>query len=266
MAVKAAIISDRFVAGFIMSRFRNILKKIWRVTLKVIIIFFAASFLTALAYRWIPVPVTPLMLIRVAEQLTDGKEVRLKKNWQPIEKISPHLPLAVVAAEDQLFLKHWGFDTDAMERAFKNNQKGKRIKGASTISQQTAKNVFLWPGRTYFRKALEVYFTALIELLWSKERILEVYLNVIEMGEGIYGADAASEIYFRTSAEKVSAQQAALIAAILPNPRKYSAVKPTPYIQGRQQWILRQMRNLGGRLIFHPEEKQEKKKKIQKKS
>jgi monofunctional glycosyltransferase len=245
-----------------MDKIKKIWIRFWRLFLKALLIFFVSSFLLVIAYRWIPVPFTPLMIIRVAEQISDGKEIKLKKDWQSIEKIAPHFPLAVVAAEDQLFLKHWGFDLKSMERAFDQNKKGKRIKGASTISQQTAKNVFLYPGRTYFRKALEAYFTLLIELTWPKERILEVYLNVIEMGDGIYGAEAASQNYFRKPALKVSAPEAALVAAVLPNPRRYSAVKPTSYIQGRQQWILKQMRNLGKLEFQKAEEVQPKKKKL----
>ena len=228
-----------------MKKINGILKKFYKFLLKLILGLFAFSIITVVIFRWIPVPVTPLMLIRLTEQVLDGKKLKLKKDWEPIEKISHHLPLAVVASEDQQFVHHWGFDLKAIEKAFKRNQKSKRMKGASTISQQTAKNVFLWPGRNYFRKGLEVYFTALIELFWSKERILEVYLNVIEMGDGIYGAQAASVVYFKKDATKLSASQAALIAAILPNPRKYSAIKPSGYVSGRQQWVLRQMRNIG---------------------
>lgn len=165
-----------------------------------------------------------------------------------MEHIAPSLSLAVIASEDQLFPEHWGFDFKAIEKAVKNNnstKKKKRIKGGSTISQQTAKNVFLWPGRSWVRKGFEVYFTMLIEGLWSKERIMEVYLNVIEMGDGIYGAEAASQAYFHKPAERLSQGQAALIAAVLPNPLKWSPLKPTPYILGRQAWIIRNMNNLG---------------------
>ncbi len=192
-----------------------------------------------------PVPVTPLMAIRWVEQVFDKeKEVRFKKDWVSIDKISRHMPQAVVAAEDQKFLDHFGFDREAMEKAWEGNKKGKRIKGASTITQQTAKNVFLWPGRNLIRKGLEAYFTILIEVLWSKERIMEVYLNVIEMGEGIYGIEAAAQTYYKKPAAKLSRQEAAMIAAVLPNPRRWSPARPTPYIYGRQSWILRQMNNI----------------------
>jgi monofunctional glycosyltransferase len=223
----------------------KIVKKIFRYLLKIILWLFILSIGFTIIYRFVPIPITPLMVIRLYEQAKDEKkELRLYKDWVSIKKISKHVPQAVVAAEDQKFLTHNGFDWEAMKTAWENNKKGKRVKGASTISQQTAKNVFLWPSRTMLRKGLEAYFTFLIELLWSKERIMEVYLNVIEMGEGIYGIEAASQTFFKKSAEKLSRNEAALIAAVLPNPRRWSPARPTPYIQGRQTWILRQMNNL----------------------
>lgn len=197
------------------------------------------------------------MIIRCVEQKQDGKDMKLKKDWVSYDEISPALPLAVVAAEDQLFLDHYGFDFNAIEKALKNNEKKskrKKMKGASTISQQTAKNVFLWPSRTWVRKGFEVYFTGLIEIFWSKQRILEVYLNVVEMGDGVYGAEAAARHHFKKSAAKLSRSEAAAIAACLPNPRKWSASKPTGYISGRQAWILRNMNNIE-RLDFENEDK-----------
>lgn len=223
----------------------KILKRIFRLLFKIFLWFFILSIGFTVLYRFLPVPITPLMVIRLYEQLKDEKkELRLNKDWVSIKKISKHVPQAVVASEDQKFLDHYGFDWEAMDKAWENNKKGKRVKGASTISQQTAKNVFLWPARNIFRKGLEAYFTFLIELFWSKERIMEVYLNVIEMGEGIYGIEAASQSYFKKSAEKLSRNEAALIAAVLPNPRRWSPARPTPYIQGRKIWILGQMNNL----------------------
>lgn len=174
----------------------------------------------------------------------DNPEAPVHHQWVNIEKISPHLQLAVVASEDQNFLNHNGFDYSAIRKAIEENKSGKRIRGASTISQQTAKNVFLWPQRSWIRKGLEVYFTFLIELFWSKERILEVYLNSIEMGKGIYGAEAASQFWFSKSAKQLSASEAAAISAILPNPREYRANPPSAYISQRKEWIQRQMRNL----------------------
>lgn len=221
-------------------------KKIFRIIWKTAVGFFALSILSVLFFRFIPVPVTPLMLIRSVGHVIDGKELRLKHDWVSIDEISKNLPLAVVCSEDQNFLNHSGFDMKAIEQSIEASKRGnKRLRGASTISQQTAKNVFLWPGRSWVRKGLEVYFTVLIEFVWSKERIMEVYLNSIEMGNGIYGAEAAARFYFKTSAKNLSKTQAAAIAAVLPNPRKYSANPPGPYVQSRIGWIVGQMNQWG---------------------
>jgi monofunctional glycosyltransferase len=223
----------------------KLFKWIWRLIWKSALYFFLLSIGFTILYRFVPVPITPLMVIRLFEQAFDeNKEVRLKKDWVPFSEISKNAPQAVYASEDQKFLDHKGFDFEAMEKAWENNKKGKRVKGASTITQQTVKNVFLWPGRSYLRKGLEAYFTVLVELIWSKERIMEVYLNVIEMGDGIYGIEAASQTYYKKPAAKLNRNQAAMIAAVLPNPRRWNPTKPTPYIIGRQAWILRQMNNL----------------------
>jgi len=221
-----------------------VFRKLLRLLLKLIIWFLALSIGTVIMLRFVPPPVTPLMIIRVVEQLSEGKKVKLAKDWVPIESISRYLPLAVMASEDQKFADHFGFDFDAIAKARKYNERkgGKKVKGASTISQQTAKNVFLWPDRSYVRKGFEVYFTFLIELIWSKERIMEVYLNEIEMGDGIYGAEAASQFYFHKPCRALSRTESALIAACLPNPRKWSPAKPTPYIIRKKNWIVRQMR------------------------
>ena len=213
--------------------------------LKVLLWFLGLSIFSVILFRFVPVPVTPLMLVRCGEQLVDGQKLILKKDWVSLDEISPDLQLAVICSEDQNFLEHHGFDFDAIEKALKHNEKNKRKWGASTISQQTAKNVFLWQGRSWLRKGFEVYFTALIELFWSKERIMQVYLNVIEMGKGIYGAEAASKIYFHKSAKNLSARESALIAAVLPNPRKWSPAKPTPYVLRRHIFIIQQMFNYG---------------------
>jgi monofunctional biosynthetic peptidoglycan transglycosylase len=223
-------------------------KRIRSFILKAIIGFFVLSIGLVVLYRFVPVPFTLLMLQRCVEQKMNGKDLKLSKDWVSADKISPKMRLAVVAAEDQLFYDHNGFDTKAIEKAMKYNEKQqakkrKRMRGASTISQQTAKNVFLWASRSWVRKGFEVYFTFLIELIWSKERILEVYLNVIETGDGIYGVEAAAQTFFKTSAAKLSASQAAAIAAVLPNPRKWNAGKPSAYISRRQSWIMRQMSN-----------------------
>lgn len=217
------------------------MKKFFRFLLKLVLGLFLFSILMVVIYKWVPVPFTPLMAIRYFE----NPEQELRHDWVPMEEISNNLKLAVIASEDQNFLRHNGFDYQAIQKAMEDNRKGKRVRGASTISQQTAKNVFLWPERSWFRKGLEVYFTFLIELFWSKERILEVYLNSIEMGQGIYGAEAAAQAWFGKSAENLTAYEAAAIAAILPNPRQYRANPASNYIQGRQAWIVRQMQNLG---------------------
>lgn len=178
----------------------------------------------------------------------------MKKDWEPLEKISPNLQLAVVCSEDQNFVHHSGFDFDAINKAIKYNEHHRRKHGASTISQQTAKNVFLWTGRSWFRKGLEVYFTFLIECLWSKERIMEVYLNVIETGDGIYGAEATATIFFHKHALYLSKGEASLIAAVLPNPIRFSIARPGGYILKRQGWIIHQMALWGGPLQYDEEE------------
>lgn len=221
-------------------------KKIYRFLWKCAGVLFGLSLCFVLLFRFFPVYVTPLMLIRAAEQLATGKKLQLQHSWVSIEAISKNLSLAVICSEDQNFMDHFGFDFKAIERSLDAAQKGtKRLRGASTISQQTAKNVFLWPGRSWVRKGLEVYFTVLIEIAWSKERILEVYLNSIEMGDGIYGAEAASQHYFKKNAKNLSKTQAAALAAVLPNPREYRAHPPSSYIRSRINWIVGQMRHFG---------------------
>ena len=205
-------------------------------------LFFSSTILAVVVLRFVPVFFTPLMFIRCGEQLADGKSLTMHHNWVSLDKISPHLPVAVMASEDQRFLLHHGFDFDAIQKAAKRNMQGGKKLGASTISQQTAKNVFLWPGRSWIRKGFEMYFTALIELMWSKQRIMEVYLNSIEMGDGIYGADAVAEYNFGTTANSLTRAQCALVAATLPNPRKFSSKYPSPYMRKRQNQIMLNMR------------------------
>lgn len=223
---------------------------------KVTLWFLAISICSVILFRFVPVPITPLMVIRCVQQKANNKPVILKKEWAPLEHISNAMQLAVVCAEDQNFLKHNGFDFGAIEKAMEHNKSNRRKRGASTISQQTAKNVFLWPQRSWIRKIFEVYFTFLIELLWDKERIMEVYLNVAEMGNGVYGAEAASQLYFYKSAKSLTPAESALIAAALPNPRKYKVKKPGGYVQKRQVWIIQQMNFWGGRLDYNVEEKE----------
>ena len=213
---------------------------------RLLILFIACSLIGVLLFRFIPVPFTPFMVVRTIEQVSEGKGFRWHKKWVPLQQISKNVPKAMLAAEDQNFLEHNGFDFEAIKKAYKSNEKGRRVKGASTISQQTAKNVFLWPGRTWVRKGLEAWFTILIELFWSKERIMEVYVNVIEMGQGIYGIEAASREYYNKSSAELSRGEAAMIASILPNPILYSPMHPDPKIFRKQKRVLGNMSKLKG--------------------
>lgn len=238
------------------------IKKVFRFVRNLLIIFFASSILAVIIYRFMPVYVTPLMVIRSAEQLVSGEKPTWKHTWVSFDKISPHLPMAVIASEDNRFATHNGFDFIEIEKAMKENEKRKRKRGASTISQQTAKNVFLWPQSSWVRKGFEVYFTFLIELCWSKERIMEVYLNSIEMGKGIYGAEATARNKFNTTAIRLSKGQCALIAATLPNPIRFDSARPSSYLLRRQQQIQRLM-NLVPK--FPPTEQEGPKKKTKRK-
>ena len=208
--------------------------------------FCASTILAVVLLRFVPVYFTPLMFLRLAQQHSEGSSLTIEHTWVPLERISPSLPVAVIASEDGKFLHHHGFDFEAIEYAAKRNSEHpeKQKLGASTITQQTAKNVFLWPGRSWVRKGLEAYFTVLIELFWTKQRIMEVYLNSIEMGPGIYGAEAVARQHFSCTAEKLTRSQCALIAATLPNPRRFSSKNPSAYMQRRQARILREMRHV----------------------
>jgi len=224
---------------------KPILKRIGRFLAKCLMWFFIISIGLVVVDRFVPIYFTPLMFIRVVEQLADGDSPKLEHKWVPIEKISKNMSDAAIASEDNMFMEHHGFDFKGIEKAFEHNLRRKRIHGGSTISQQTAKNVFLYPDRSYFRKAVEAYFTALIELCWGKERIMEVYLNVIEMGDGIYGVEEASQIYFHKPASQLSKSEASLIAVCLPNPRKYNPAHPSPFIQSRKIDNLHTMAQIG---------------------
>ena len=241
-----AVLKIRIDLGSLVFLFRYIFKIVLRIVISLLVVTVGL----VVIYRYWKVPYTPLMIIRCFEQKSAGEKMVLKHDWVDLEHISEKLQLAVICSEDQNFLKHSGFDWKAIEKAMEYNSDHKQLRGGSTISQQTAKNVFLWPGRSYIRKAFEVYFTALIELLWSKERIMEVYLNSIEMGNGIYGAEAAAQFWFRKSASELTADNAAAITAILPNPRKYVANPPGPYIARRKEWIKKQMRLWGNQLDY----------------
>ncbi|HEY4164261.1 MAG TPA: monofunctional biosynthetic peptidoglycan transglycosylase [Dongiaceae bacterium] len=200
--------------------------------------FLLVSVIWTALYATLPIPITPLMVIRLAEGYG------FSKRWMPYEKISPNLARAAIASEDSGFCQHHGFEWEAIENAWHRNQKSKRIRGGSTISNQTAKNAFLWPDRTYPRKALEYYFTGLIELLWGKKRILEVYMNVVEFGPGIYGAEAAAQHYFHKPASALSRREAALLVAVLPSPLKWSVARPGPYVQSRTATIAARMMDI----------------------
>jgi monofunctional biosynthetic peptidoglycan transglycosylase len=198
-----------------------------------------------LLFAFVPVPYTGMMLERQLTAWWQGKQTYQRHHqWVPLEQISRHVMQAAVASEDQKFLDHSGFDMQAIEKALVYNSKGKKIRGASTISQQTAKNVFLWSGRSWLRKGLETGFTLLIEAVWGKERILEIYLNSIEFGPGVFGVEAAAQQYFKRSAAQLTAQQAALMVTVLPNPNRFLLQRPSPYMYKRQQWVLKQMRQL----------------------
>jgi len=214
--------------------FGQIMRFFW----KLIIWFNVISLFFVVLYKFVPVPYTPLMVIRYFENKSAGKDIETKHNWVPLENISKNLQKAVIASEDGRFFEHYGLDFSAMQKAAVGNFKGKKLKGGSTITQQTAKNIFLWQGRSYLRKALEAYYTVLIELIWGKERILEVYLNSIEMGDGIYGAEAATEHWYKKDCKSLTRMQAAGIAAILPNPRRFNP-NGSAYISRKQSRIAR---------------------------
>lgn len=220
------------------SKTRILLRKTWRWTWRIFSIMFIAQLVYIILLRWVDPPITITQLSRWLNK--EG----LTRDYVDWSKISPEMKLAVIASEDQLFMEHSGFDWKSMNKAYEKNKKSKRVRGASTISQQTAKNVFLWQGRSYFRKALEVYFTFMIEILWGKERILEVYLNVAETGKGLFGVEAASRRFFGKAASKLTRDEAAMIAASLPNPRRYSVKPMSKYVQSHYGGVMVQMINI----------------------
>jgi monofunctional biosynthetic peptidoglycan transglycosylase len=226
--------------------FKQKLFKIFKWILRFAIIFFVSTILIVFSMRWINPVTSSIMIQRQISYLFDGEFELVNYHWVSYDNISKYMPIAIVAAEDQNFPNHFGFDFKQIEKALKENKRGKRVRGASTITQQVAKNLFLWEGKSFVRKGVEAYFTLLIELLWDKQRILEVHMNIAEMGDKIFGVGTASVAYFKKPASKLTISQAALLAAVLPNPKKYSAVKPTGYVRGRQNWIIRQINSLGG--------------------
>jgi monofunctional glycosyltransferase len=213
---------------------------------KGVLLLVAASVSLVVLYRFVPPAASGLMVQRRVEALVAGNPYERHYHWEPIEDIAPVMGVAVIAGEDQRFARHFGFDWEAIEKAAAHNERNARKRGASTISQQTAKNLFLWSGRNWVRKGLEAYFTVLIEMLWPKERILEVYLNIAEFGDGVYGVEAAAQHYFGKPARTLRANEAALLAAVLPSPHRYHADRPSPLVRARQAWILQQMQQLGG--------------------
>jgi monofunctional glycosyltransferase len=226
---------------------RSWLGRIVRFVLLLIVACVLFSILWVAALRWINPPYTAFMLeSQLTAWVTRDSSYVFHHNWADLDQISPNLPLAVVASEDQKFPEHWGFDVEAIEKAYQLNQHSHKVRGASTISQQVAKNLFLWSGRSYFRKGLEAYFTLMIEACWPKRRILEIYLNSAEFGHGIYGAEAAAQQFFHRPAAKLTRGDAATLAAVLPNPLRLHAAAPSAYVQQRREWILGQMQALGG--------------------
>lgn len=222
------------------------MKKVIKIFFKAVLLCLVALAVLVVAYRFVPVPVTPLMVIRVIEGGINGENVGIHKKWVSYDDISPNFFRAVISSEDARFMIHHGIDWKAVDAAKKYNEahKGKRIHGASTITMQTAKNTFLWNGRNYLRKGFEVGLTYVIEAVWGKKRILEVYANIIELGNGIYGVEAASQAYFNKPASELTKSQAAAIAAVLPNPRKWSPADPTPYISRRIRFIRGRMNSI----------------------
>lgn len=221
---------------------RGFIRRCARFVLWTLFAWLVASAALVLPLRWLDPPTTAFML----RERIRTPDVRLRHQWVDASAISAHAKVAVIAAEDQRFAEHTGFDFASINDALKDIERGRRVRGASTISQQVAKNLFLWPGQSWFRKGLEAYFTVLIELIWPKQRILEVHLNVAEFGRGIYGIGAASEAFFGKPAARLNASEAALLAAVLPSPKRMRVDKPSPYVRSRQEWILQQMRALGG--------------------
>ncbi|MDR6176892.1 MULTISPECIES: monofunctional biosynthetic peptidoglycan transglycosylase [unclassified Pseudomonas] len=214
--------------------------------LRIALWFAVLSAALVLILRWVPPPGSMLMVERKVESWIDGKPIDLQRDWRPWKELPDDLKMAVIAGEDQHFAEHWGFDMAAIRHAFSHNEAGGSLRGASTISQQTAKNLFLWSGRSYLRKAFEAWFTVLLETFWSKQRILEVYLNSVEWDDGVFGAEAAARHHFGIGAPYLSDRQASLLAAVLPNPREWSPSRPSAYVAERAAWIRQQDRQLGG--------------------
>jgi monofunctional biosynthetic peptidoglycan transglycosylase len=229
------------------STLRTLFRRLPRTLAVLALSWLVLSWLVVLALRFVPPWTSATMMERRLGALLHGEHaLTLRYHWVPWSRMSPWLPLAMMGGEDQKFPFHHGFDFDAIQNALDAADEGRRLRGASTISQQVAKNLFLWNGRSFVRKGLEAYFTVLIEASWPKQRILEVYCNIAEFGDGVYGVGAASDAFFHTAPARLGPAQAARLAAVLPNPRRLHADRPSPYVQGRVEWITRQMDRLGG--------------------
>jgi monofunctional glycosyltransferase len=226
---------------------KSFLRRLALSILGLVLFCIAASAAMVALLRWVNPPYSAYMAeMQLGAWSRHDRSYVFRHRWVDLNQISPNLPLAVVASEDQKFPEHWGFDVEAIEKAYEMNQHSHRVHGASTISQQVAKNLFLWSGRSYFRKGLEAYFTLLIEACWPKRRILEIYLNIAEFGLGTYGAEAAAQRFFHVPAAKLTRSDSAVLAAVLPSPERLSAAVPSAYVQQRRDWILGQMQALGG--------------------
>jgi monofunctional biosynthetic peptidoglycan transglycosylase len=226
---------------------RSLWRRLWRSVWMIMLAWLALTWLLVLVLRFVPPPTSAFMLERGVAALRNGERGYVTRyHWAPSEKVSPELPIALIAGEDQKFPMHHGFDVQAIADALDEADDGERLRGASTISQQTAKNLFLWGGRSFVRKGLEAYFTVLLEITWPKRRILEVYMNIAEFGDGIYGADAAAREFFRKAPSQLTAHEAALLTAVLPNPKKLRVDRPSAYVARHAEWVERQVRQLGG--------------------
>lgn len=238
----------RILSNFVImlnKKLKHLSKKISSFIIKLIIAGFLFSVLQVICFKWIPLPFSFYMISeRIEMWWNNNPKYVFKYQWVSLDKISNHMQTAVIASEDQTFVQHFGLDIDSIEKAIEYNKKSKKIRGASTITQQTVKNVFLWSGKSYFRKGLEVYYSFLVELIWGKERILEVYLNVIEIGLGVYGVEAAANKYFKKSASQLNRYESSLFTVVLPNPKRFNVAKPSSYMIRRQTWILEQMYKL----------------------
>jgi len=231
---------------------KNFFKSVWKWLKRIVLFYFALSIISVIIFRWVPFYITPMVIIRYVKEKFDKHPAPIQKTWVSIDEISPNLQLAVFCSEDQNFFHHHGFNFQAIQAAWQHDEHSKKIRGASTISQQAARCAFLTTNRSWIRKGFETYFTGLTELFWSKKRIMEVYLNVIEFGKGIFGAEAASEYYFHKHAKNLTRQEAAALASILPDPIKWSPINPGPYVAERQQWIVGQMDHYASLDINNP--------------